>query len=233
MLAAGLLRSLRAGAIPGSERWIIAPFTPGPHPLEQVEAVVSRVAGLPVGLAQLLDDRPGGLGPPALRTMPENGRLVLAIDQFEEVFSVADEQVRRRFLGALAAAVTEPDGQLVVVLTLRADFYDRPLNDPPFAEVFIPAVVNVLPMTKAELEAAIVDPARLVGVPVEPSLIAELVTETADRSSALPLLQYALTELFDQRADAGLTLAGYRELGGLNGLLSRRAEGLYAAHERR
>ncbi len=230
VLAAGLLQRLRAGALPGSERWLIAPFTPGLHPFEQVAAMVSKIAGMPAGLAQLLDAGPSsGSAPSTLRMMPEDGRLVLAIDQFEEVFSVTDEPVRRQFLHSLAAAVAEPGGQLVVVLALRADFYDRPLTDPSFAEVFIPAVVNVLPMTTAELEAAIVGPAARVGVSVEPALLAELVAETADRSSALPLLQYALTELFDQRATASLTLSGYRALGGLNGILSRRAEALYAA----
>jgi basic membrane lipoprotein Med (substrate-binding protein (PBP1-ABC) superfamily)/DNA-binding SARP family transcriptional activator len=230
VLAAGLIPSLRAGVIPGSERWVLAPFVPGAHPLEQLEAVVAKVAGLPIGLAQLLDQRDTNGSPgPALRTMPDDGRLVLAIDQFEEVFSVADEQVRRRFLNALASAVTEPDGQVVVVLAMRADYYDRPLTYPSFADVFIPAVMNVLPMTKPELEAAVVSPAERVGVKVDPALLAELVAETADQSGALPLLQYALTELFEQRTVPSLTLTGYRSLGGLKGILSRRAESLYAA----
>jgi DNA-binding SARP family transcriptional activator len=230
ILAAGLIARLKAGAIPGSEQWLVAPFVPGAHPLEQVEAVVSKAGGLPVGLTQLLDrgDAAGTAGP-ALRTMPQNGRLVIVMDQFEELFAVADEPVRRRFLQALAAAVTEPNGQVVVLLALRADFYDRPLLEAAFADVFVPAVTNVLPMTTQELEAAVVSPAERVGVTVEPMLLAELVAETSDQAGALPLLQFALTELFDQRSHASLTLAGYRALGGLRGILSRRAEGLYAA----
>ena len=228
VVAAGLIPRLRRGAISGSDRWVIATMVPGARPLDEVEAVVSNAADLPVGLAQLLDHGDPTYPPgPALRTMPADGRLVLVIDQFEELFTVTDDLARRRFLHALAAAVTEPNGQVVVVLTLRADYYDRPLLHPAFAEVFTPAVMNVLPMTAHELEAAVVRPAEGVGVTVEPALLAELVAETADQAGALPLLQFALTEVFDQRAGAVLTLDGYRTLGGLKGILSRRAESLY------
>jgi basic membrane protein A len=82
-------------------------------------------------------------------------------------------------------------------------------------------------MTAEELEQALVAPAQRVGVGVEPALLAELVADTANRPGSLPLLQYALTELFDQRTGAVLTRAGYGAIGGLRGLLSRRAEELY------
>ena len=228
VLAAGLIPRLRAGAIRGSDRWVMAQMAPGARPLEEVEAVVSKAAGLPVGLAQLLDRGEGRRSPgPALRTMPAEGRLVLLIDQFEDLFTVTDDLHRRTFLQALAASVTQPNGQVVALLALRGDYYDRPFLHPEFAEVFIPAVVNVLPMTAQELEAAVVRPAQQVGVSVEPALVAELVAETADQPGALPLLQYALTEVFEQRHDATLTTAVYRALGGLKGILSRRAESLY------
>jgi DNA-binding SARP family transcriptional activator len=92
VVAAGLVPRLRAAAIPGSDRWVIASMIPGARPLEEVEAVVSNAAGLPIGLAELLDHRDGSDSPgPALRTMPADGRLVLIVDQFEELFTIADE----------------------------------------------------------------------------------------------------------------------------------------------
>ena len=230
VLAAGVVPSLKGGSLPGSDRWLFATVVPGAHPLEEVETAVSKSAGLPVGLGHLLEEAdPTTSTRSVLRTMPTDGRLVLIIDQFEELFTVTDEHVRRRFLQALAAAVSVPDGQVVVLLSLRADFYDRPLMHPAFAEVFIPSVTNVLPMTAHELEVAVVNPSAQVGVAVEPALLAELVAETADQSGALPLLQFALTELFEQRTGSVLMLAGYHALGGLKGILSRRAESLYAA----
>ena len=82
-------------------------------------------------------------------------------------------------------------------------------------------------MTPGELEAVVVGPAERGGVAVEPALLAELVADAADRSGTLPLLEFALTELFDQRTRAALTLDGYRALGGIRGVLSRSAEAIY------
>ncbi len=226
VLAAGVVPRLREGALPGSDGWVIASLVPGARPMEDIETVVSKATELPVGLADLLDG-PGGNAGATLPTMPHGGRLVIVMDQFEELFTVTEESVRRRFLQGLAAAVSRPGGQVTVLLTLRADFYDRPLSHPGFGEIFVPAVMNVLPMTAEELESAVMGPAKRVAVTVEPALLAQLVAESADQPGALPLLQYALTDLFDHRADATLKLTEYRALGGLRGILSRRAETLY------
>jgi len=230
VIAAGLIPRLRGGGVPGSEHWVIAQMVPGASPLTEVETVVVAAAGVPGGLAKLLDPE-GGSGESAtpLRVMPEGGRVLLVIDQFEELFTITDDLPRRRFLGALASAVAEPGTQITVLLALRADYYDRPLLHPEFAQVFIPGVVNALPMTPNELEAVVVGPAERAGVAVEPALLAELVADAADRPGTLPLLEYALTELFDQKTKAALTLEGYRALGGIRGVLSRSAEALYGA----
>ena len=229
VLAAGVVPRLRAGALPGSDRWVIAFLVPGARPMEDIAAVISKATGVPVGLTELLDAPAGGGPGSALRMMPADARLVIVMDHFEELFTVTEETVRRRFLQALAAAVSRPDGQVIVLLTLRADFYDRPLSHTGFGEVFVPAVMNVLPMTAEELESAVVGPVERVGVAVEPALLAPLLAETADQPGALPLMQYALTDLFDRRTGATLTLAAYREIGGLHGILSRRAETVYTA----
>jgi len=229
-IAAGLIPRLRGGAITGSEAWAIASMVPGGNPLAEVEAVVAAAATVPRGLAELLDAAgdPDAAGP-SLVTLPETGRVLLIIDQFEELFTITDEQPRRRFLSAIASAVAKPATQITVLLALRADYYDRPLLHPEFARVFTPGVVNALPMTANELEAVVVGPAERAGVSVEPALLAELVADAADRPGTLPLLEYALTDLFDQRRAAALALEGYRALGGMRGVLSRSAEALYGA----
>ena len=114
-----------------------------------------------------------------------------------------------------------------MLLALRADYYDRPLLHPDFARVFTPGVENALPMTADELEAVVVGPATRGGVDVEQPLLAALVADAADRTGTLPLLEFALTELFDQRSGAALTLHGYRALGGIRGVLSRSAEAIF------
>jgi basic membrane lipoprotein Med (substrate-binding protein (PBP1-ABC) superfamily)/DNA-binding SARP family transcriptional activator len=153
-----------------------------------------------------------------------DGRRLVVIDQFEELFTATDAGLPKRYLGMVSAAVSDPSSEVAVVLTLRADFYDRPLLFPTFARVFLPGVVNTLPMSVDELEEAVVRPAEQSGVSLEPALVATLIADTADQPGALPLLQYALTELFEHRTSARLTLDRYRRLGGLRGVLSRRAE---------
>ncbi len=225
---AGLIPALRSGALPGPDGWVIAQMMPGRHPFEELEAALLRAApDPPASLREQLDEEETALLRAALRILPGGGRLLLVIDQFEELFSFAEEPARLRFLRNLVTGAAEPHGHVRVVLTLRADFYDRPLQHSEFASVFTPGVVNVLPMTPEELEQAVVGPARRLGVEVEPALLAELVTDTADQPGGLPLLQYALTELFEQRTGPRLTLEEYRALGGLHGALSRRSEELY------
>jgi basic membrane lipoprotein Med (substrate-binding protein (PBP1-ABC) superfamily)/DNA-binding SARP family transcriptional activator len=219
---AGLIPTIRSGTVPGSERWAIAGMMPGRRPLEEIGVALT---GAGVGAAR--EDPLAALAEAARIGYGSGEDLLLVIDQFEEVFSAAGEVDRDRFLEALSALGEAGDGHVRVVLTLRGDFYDRPLLHPRFSRVFVPSVVNVLPMAPDEIEAAILGPAGRVDVAVEPSLRATLVADAAGEPGALPFLQFALTELFERRNDGGLTLDAYRDLGGLHGVVSRRAERVY------
>ncbi len=123
----------------------------------------------------------------------------------------------------------DPDSRVRIVTTLRADFYDRPLAYRGFAELVRARTEPVVPLTPEELERAISGPAQNAGVTVEPSLVAQVVADVSEQPGALPLLQYALTELFDGRSDGALTAQAYREIGGVSGALARRAEQLFEA----
>jgi basic membrane lipoprotein Med (substrate-binding protein (PBP1-ABC) superfamily) len=219
---AGLIPAIRSGTVPGSERWAIAGMMPGRRPLEELAVALTGA-----GIGGAREDPLAALAEAARIGWGSGEDLLLVIDQFEEVFSAAGEVDQDRFLEALSALGEARDGHLRVVLTLRGDFYDRPLLHPHFSRVFVPSVVNVLPMAPDEIEAAILGPAGRVHVAVEPSLRATLVAEASGEPGALPFLQFALTELFERRSDGGLTLDAYRELGGLHGVVSRRAERVY------
>ncbi len=223
---AGLIPAIRREAISGSNDWLIARMTPGRRPFDELAAAVRGASGTTAAPYEHLGERGSTILRAAQRVLPDAGQLLLVIDQFEELFSVAEEPNRSRFMDDVAHAVDEPDGRVRVVLTLRADFYDRPLLHPQFASVFTSSVVNVVPMTAEELEEAMVSPARSVGVEVDPALLAELIADMVDQPAALPMLQYVLTELFDQRPPA-FTLQAYRAIGGLRHAVSRRAEDLY------
>ena len=114
-----------------------------------------------------------------------------------------------------------------MVATLRADYYDRPLGVQPFGALVQDATVTIPAMLPAEVEAAVVEPARRAGRTVERALAAELVGSMASEPAALPALQLMLFELADRSPDGTLSLAAYRALGGLEGAIAARAEGLY------
>jgi WD40 repeat protein/class 3 adenylate cyclase len=230
VVRAGLIPALRRGAIAGSEGWHIADMFPGAHPLDGLEAALLRAApDAPAGVMDQLERDEQGLHRAVLRLLPSDGsELILVIDQFEEVFTlVENEAARSHFLGSLEAAAADPRSRLRVVVTLRADFYDRPLLYRGFAELFKSRVESVVPLSAEELERTISGPAKRADVTLEPGLVAAMVADVAEEPGALPLMEYALTELFERRDGRVLFLEAYRELGGVSGALGRRAEELY------
>ena len=149
------------------------------------------------------------------------------VDQFEELFTLTDPSVCHAFLAALTSAVLERHSRLRLVITLRGDFYDRPLDHHAFGELLRWGTELITAMSPDELQRAIEGPADGVGVGFEPGLVAAIVADVADRAGALPLLQYALTELFDERQGDLIPTRAYQDLGGAAGALARRAETVY------
>jgi WD40 repeat protein/serine/threonine protein kinase/DNA-binding XRE family transcriptional regulator len=231
VVGAGLVPALRRGGLPGSDQWFIVQLLPGPHPLEELEAALLRIAVNPPDslLTQLREDKRGLLRA-VRRCLPQdsNVELMLIIDQFEEVFTlVPDEAVRAHLLDSLVTAALDERGRVRVVVTLRADFLDRPLGYMDFGELLRQRMEVVLPLTPDELEHAIVGPAERIGLQLEPGLVSTIIRDVGDQPGTLPLLQYALTELFEKRADSTLTKATYQAIGGVLGALGRRAEEVF------
>jgi WD40 repeat protein/DNA-binding SARP family transcriptional activator/tRNA A-37 threonylcarbamoyl transferase component Bud32/energy-coupling factor transporter ATP-binding protein EcfA2 len=233
VVKAGLVPALRAGAIPGSDRWYVAEMTPGPYPLEELEKALWPIAvDPPPSLVEPIRKDSEGLLRTIRRILPdeEGAQLVLIVDQFEELFTMVDDERRRnQFIDSLLAAVSNPASPLRLVVTLRADFYDRPLQVQALGNWLKENTEVVLPMSADELARAVQEPAQHVGVDVEAGLLAKLIADVRDQPGALPLLQYALTELFEQRQDGLMTRAAYETIGEVSGALGRRAESLYAA----
>ena len=229
VVRAGLIPALRSEALPGSADWFFVQMHPGRHPFQAFEAAVLRVAVDPPDslLGQLGEDE-GGLHRALLRCLPDDGHLFLLIDQFEELFTLVEkEEIRGRFLDSLAEAVSDPDGRLRMAITLRADFYDRPLLYPRFGQLIRDHTETVLPLSAEELERAIIQPARKAGVELEEGLAATIIDDVQNQPGALPLLQYALTELYEDRDGYKLTQEAYAAIGGISRALAQRAEALY------
>ena len=238
VVKAGLIPALRQGAVDGSAEWFITEMVPSSHPLEELEAALLRIAvDPPSSLIEPLRKDERGLVRTLKRILPvasdnggQPGQLLLIIDQFEELFTlVGDEARRQHFLNLLLTALRESRSQLRVVLTLRADFYDRPLQLPDLAELVKANNVVVTPLNRVELEETVTRPAALAGVHFENGLVNHIIDDVRDQPGMLPLLQYALTELYERREGSSITQAAYDELGGIKGVLGSRAEEIYTA----
>ena len=229
VVKAGLVPALRGGALSGSARWLVTDMFPGSYPFEELAAALLRVAvERPDDLVEELARDELGIRRVVKQILPPRSELLLVVDQFEELFTLtADEETRRRFLAGLIALANDPRSGARVLVTLRADFLDHPLRYPEFGELLRAGMVAVAAPSEDELAAAIEWPARRVGVRFEPGLVSEIVADVRDQPGALPLLQYALTELFAARTSDTLTLEGYVATGGVVGALGRRAEDLY------
>lgn len=201
-LRAGLLPALAAGALPGSEDWELRLLRPGDHPLRALEQAQER-------------------------TDPSR-RLVLAVDQFEEVFTACREDSERAaFADALVALTRDARRRVLVLVAVRADFYGRCARYPELWRLLGANQIPVGPMRPEELRRAIEQPARRAGLRAEPELAEALVADVAGEPGALPLLSTALLELWRDRDGRRLRLSAYQRAGGVHGAVARLAETVY------
>ncbi|MEV4285699.1 helix-turn-helix domain-containing protein [Nonomuraea bangladeshensis] len=250
LLRAGLLPALRRGVLPapGSRSWPAVVFTPGAHPVAELLARISTLTGLdPARLAGVLADDPAAFAGQVAQAVnagtPDGGprrRLVLVVDQLEEVFTLCDDEAERRtFLAAVDALAVAGHP---VVLGVRADFYGHCLNHPVLLEALREGQLPLGPMSVAELREVITGPAREAGLGVEPALVELLLRDLgvppgadgresgpAHEPGALPLLSHALLATWQHRAGDTLTMAGYRLTGGIAGAVAATAENVYTA----
>ena len=230
LLSAGLVPAVWDGKLPGSERWFVVEMTPGTRPLDELEVALTRIAAEQGGnlYKHLNRDADGLLRAAGLILPKDDSELFLVVDQFEEIFILTEaEATRDQFLALLYRATTDPRSRVRVVIAMRADFYDRPLYHPSFGELLRSRMETVLPLSAKELERAIVQPAAQVNMTFEPGLPARIIEDILYQPGALPLLQYALTELFEEREGRTLTHNKYDAIGGAVGALARRAEEVY------
>src|SRR6266496_2788372 len=163
-----------------------------------------------------------------------SGRVLLAIDQFEELYTLCPElALRQQFLDALVKAVEAQRSQqhslMTVALTLRADFLGQALAHRSFADVLQDAALMLTPMTHVEMKTAIEEPARQIGVTFAPGLVERIVDDVEYEPGQLPLLEFALTLLWERQEKKQLTHEAYEEIGRVEGALARYADQVYEA----
>lgn len=231
LVQAGLVPQLRRGAIPGSDRWAIIATRPTDQPFDQLAAhgLVNASSDLAEASRHWLEQH------------PESSRLVLLMDQFEELFVTCPEPLRQSFIAQLLQLLQAPL-PVTLVLAMRDDFYSRFVQQAPaLAEWLERSLVNIPPtLERDELIAIVEEPARAVGLRFESGLAEAIVNDAMDanpaganrqiaRSTILPLLEFALTQLWEQRQDGVLTLQAYNAVGGVTGGLTQWADRAYYA----
>jgi WD40 repeat protein len=239
---AGLLYQLKLGQrLSGSDRWVIKILRLGNYPrlseyplrcLAQVfvDETLSEIdqASQSAKAEALLETGAIGLGHLIQAFKAE--RVILAIDQFEEVFTLCkDRNERQRFFECLLKAVEALGTAFTLVLALRADFYGKCAEKEyaGLAKKIQDNLVTVIPMSEGELIQAIVEPAKQVNLDVERELATQMIRDVADSPGSLPLLAYTLRELWQQRTVERLMLSAYTRLGGIQGTLEKRATEVY------
>jgi DNA-binding SARP family transcriptional activator/WD40 repeat protein len=211
LLRAGVLPALGAGSLPGSERWRQVLLRPGAHP----DAELSRA---------LAGEAPGR----ALGRLAPGERLVIAVDQLEEMFTLCEQEGERAaFAGRLAGAAGDAERRALVVVSLRADFYGRLASYPRLAALVSANHVLVGPMDRQDLARAIENPSARAGLEVERPLVEALVSDVAGEPGGLPLLSTTLLQLWRARDGRALRYSSYRAIGGVRGAVARLAEDAY------
>lgn len=233
VVLAGLIPKLRSE---GS--WLIESFRPNKQPFYELSAALIsqlepelgrtdktikakelaesiRQHGFTADVSAILKDKPGS-------------RLLLVVDQFEELYSGCADKEQQQFVDALLAVVNSAFSTVTLVLTLRADFYSYVVNYPPFGEALNKYPAQNLSLMKAEeMLSAIELPAEKMGVKLEEGLTQRILDDVKQEPGNLPLLEFALTQLWEKQNRGILTHQAYSEIGGVAKALSNHAEAVY------
>ena len=265
LLRAGLMPRLAAGALGlGSERWPRRVIRPAGSPLRELATQLAELASVdPVSVYRSLSAAPGEaptLAELAVRTVTGRGararsrgpaeaaaaappRLILVVDQFEELFTAGEDTEagraeREAFIVALHAVATCPAGPrklppALVVAAVRADFLGRLIAYPPLKAALDAGLFTVGPMSEAELRLAITGPAAEADLAVEPALVEAVIAELREGTGAglgsgvLPLMSQAMAATWERREGSELTLRAYRRAGGVADVVNRSAQAAY------
>ena len=232
---AGLLSKLQRDA-----DWLLVDFRPNTCPFHALASAIlplleSNSSKEPHVLAEVLREGEVSLFDTlqqVLKKHPTANRLLLTIDQFEELYTLCQDVVlRRQFLNMLLdvmeSGINQPLPYLALVLTLRADFMGQALAYRPFADALNESSLILGPMDQEELRAAIEKPAEEQGAAFEPGLVTRILNDVGDEPGNLPLLEFSLTLLWEQIDQGWLTHASYEKIGGVGGALARYAEDIY------
>ena len=233
LVRAGLIHTLKQGVLKShySERWLYETITPGREPLKELALAFSRLKGPDLAdYFRAHANESDILNKCAESVLSGNRdqRLVLCVDQFEEVFTQIGQPERMAFLKMLAHAESAENGRMIMLFAMRSDFVSSCATYPQVNALLNKQFVQIGAMQPEELVSAIALPARQVGLRIDPDLIAQIINDMKGEPGALPLMQFALKDLFDSQPEQNgiiaLTLEDYLRHGGIQKSLERHAD---------
>jgi len=234
VVQAGLLPRIRRERNPA---WEVVLFSPGADPYYRIADAMQflmpdDIAPEAVGnLARKLESHESALGTEIAKALGRSngsGRMLLIIDQFEEMFTQTAPAKAELFLATIIAAIGS--APVTVLLTLNAEFYSTAIKaNRALADILPSGQINLGSLKESELREVIVEPARVVGCRFESDeLVARMISEVRDEPGKLPLLEFALSEIWLRREGTTLTHSGYQQIGGVSGSIGKRAERVFA-----
>jgi len=232
LIQAGVLPNLENEGLFSSEQQSLqqcwtGSFRPGEYPVQGLARLLATTEGELATIEGLL--HLGVEGFVLWLRQRQQPMVTLVIDQFEELFTLAGEAERKEFLNLVLGALQETPDRFKLIITLRDDFISACLGIPMLAELVQQSHILVPShLREGEYKDAIEKPAQLVGLRVESGLVEVLLREAQEASGSLPLLQFILEQLWEHRREGALTLQVYQEeIGGLQGVLEKTAQGVY------
>ncbi|MBC7875923.1 MAG: PD40 domain-containing protein [Anaerolineales bacterium] len=231
LVRAGLLHALKQGAIKNSDKWLYETIKPGRNPLEALAFAFSRLKSPELGnyFSQNIH-QPNVLDECTESVLSErkDQRLVLFIDQFEEIFTQVSKGITDAFLQLITNSVSKQNGRVIILFCMRSDFLPNCATYPELNTLLSQQFIQIGAMQSNELVSAIAQPALRVGLRIDPDLVAQIINDMKGEPGALPLMQFALKELFDiEQAKGGLialALSDYLKHGGIDEALERHAD---------
>ena len=226
---AGVLPLVAEGALEEDRAWKVARMVPGRRPIAALAAALAPHLSLQEAhLDQLARAEPTALTRALRAALGDTRGLFLHVDQFEELVTLSEAgeaALLAELLGQLASGVAG----VRLLATARSDFLTRLGALPGLDEALSRALYLLRPLGRAEVREVVTGPARVKGVRFESeALVDTLVESTVRAEGSLPLLQFALAELWEARdARAGvITTSALEALGGVSGALARYADGV-------
>ncbi|MGE0470304.1 MAG: SUMF1/EgtB/PvdO family nonheme iron enzyme [Nitrospira sp.] len=233
LIGAGVWRALlQEGRLPGSDHWVWLRLQPGDGQNSfntlswGLRQAFPRIAARPDELATQLAGNPTALGELLTVYLAHGQELLLFLDQLEELFTrdFKDEEVKT-FLDQLVVTARNTEYRLRVVATVRSEFIVRLEESEAILQVLNAGYhYHLGPVSPRMLQEMIEHPAHATGYEFEAGLVEQMLHDAALEPGSLPLVAYALAQLFERRRERTFTCETYHAIGGVAGAIGTKAD---------